>query len=498
MTDKTLGYWQAKAGEARIHTQAYIDGKRVDAASGETFETINPATGKVLANVASCDVADVDKAVAAARRAFKSGIWADLHPTERGKVMIRWADLIEKHAEELAVLETLDMGKPISDATSIDIPASANSIRWYGEAANKVLDEIAPTDPGALAMITREPIGVVAAVVPWNFPLLMACWKLGPALATGNSVVLKPAEQSPLTALRIADLAEEAGIPAGVFNVVPGLGHTAGKALGLHMDVDGLAFTGSTQVGKYFMEYSGQSNLKRIALECGGKSPHIIMDDCPDLDAAAQAAAGAIFFNQGEVCTAGSRLLVDRKIKDEFMTKVLEAAKGWVPGDPLNPATNLGAIVDDSQYRRVLGYIETAGKDGGKLVAGGEAARAETGGYFVQPTIFDGVTPEMTIAREEIFGPVLAVIEFDGEEEAIEIANNTIYGLAAAVWSKDISRAHRMARALQAGTIWVNCWDPTGDLSIPFGGYKQSGFGRDKSLHALDKYTNLKTTWVQL
>ncbi len=498
MTDKTLGYWQAKAKDARIHTQAYIDGKRTDAASGETFETINPATGKVLANVASCDVADVDKAVAAARRAFKSGIWADLHPTERGKIMIRLADLIEKHADELAVLETLDMGKPISDATSIDIPASANSIRWYGEAANKVLDEIAPTDPGALAMITREPIGVVAAVVPWNFPLLMACWKLGPALATGNSVVLKPAEQSPLTALRIADLAEEAGIPAGVFNVVPGLGHTAGKALGLHMDVDGLAFTGSTQVGKYFMEYSGQSNLKRIALECGGKSPHIIMDDCPDLDAAAQAAAGAIFFNQGEVCTAGSRLLVDRKIKDEFMTKVLEAAKGWVPGDPLNPATNLGAIVDDSQYRRVLGYIETAGKDGGKLVAGGEAARTETGGYFVQPTIFDGVTPEMTIAREEIFGPVLAVIEFDGEDEAIEIANNTIYGLAAAVWSKDISRAHRMARALQAGTIWVNCWDPTGDLSIPFGGYKQSGFGRDKSLHALDKYTNLKTTWVQL
>ncbi|MFC4349620.1 aldehyde dehydrogenase [Kordiimonas lipolytica] len=498
MTDKTLGYWQAKAKDARIHTQAYIDGKRVDAASGETFETINPATGKVLANVASCDMADVDMAVAAARKAFKSGIWADLHPTERGKVMIRWADLIEKHADELAVLETLDMGKPISDATSIDIPASANSIRWYGEAANKVLDEIAPTDPGALAMITREPIGVVAAVVPWNFPLLMACWKLGPALATGNSVVLKPAEQSPLTALRIADLAEEAGIPAGVFNVVPGLGHTAGKALGLHMDVDGLAFTGSTQVGKYFMEYSGQSNLKRIALECGGKSPHIIMDDCPDLDAAAQAAAGAIFFNQGEVCTAGSRLLVDRKIKDEFMAKVLEAAKGWVPGDPLDPKTNLGAIVDDSQYSRVLSYIETAGKDGGKLATGGAAARTETGGYFIQPTIFDGVTPEMTIAKEEIFGPVLAVIEFDGEEEAIEIANNTIYGLAAAVWSKDISRAHRMARALQAGTIWVNCWDPTGDLSIPFGGYKQSGFGRDKSLHALDKYTNLKTTWVQL
>ncbi|NVJ97616.1 MAG: aldehyde dehydrogenase [Alphaproteobacteria bacterium] len=498
MTEKTHGYWRAKAKEAKVHTQAYIGGKRMNAASGETFETINPATGEVIADIAACDKADVDLAVKAARDAFKSGVWADLHPSERGKVMIKFADLMEKHADELAVLEVMDMGKPISDAVSIDIPASVNSIRWYGEAANKVLDEIAPTDPSALAMITREPIGVVAAVVPWNFPLLMACWKLGPALATGNSVILKPAEQSPLTALRIADLAEEAGIPAGVLNIVPGLGHTAGKALGLHMDVDGLAFTGSTQVGKYFMEYSGQSNLKRIALECGGKSPHIIMDDCPDLDAAAQAAAGAIFFNQGEVCTAGSRLLVDSKIKDEFLAKVLEAAKSWVPGDPLDPATNLGAIVDDSQHKRVLSYIDVAGKDGGKLMAGGAAARTETGGYFVQPTIFDGVTPEMTIAREEIFGPVLAVIEFDGEEEAIEIANNTIYGLAAAVWSKDISRAHRMARALQAGTVWVNCWDPTGDLSIPFGGYKQSGFGRDKSLHALDKYTNLKTTWVQL
>jgi acyl-CoA reductase-like NAD-dependent aldehyde dehydrogenase len=498
MTEKTRGYWQARAKEATIRTQAYIDGAYVDAVSGETFETINPATGEVIANIASCDTADVDRAVTAARKAFKSGIWADLHPSERGKILIRFADLMEAHADELAVLEVMDMGKPIGDAISIDIPASINSIRWYGELCNKVLDEIAPTDPGALALVTREPIGVVAAVVPWNFPLLMACWKLGPALATGNSVILKPAEQSPLTALRIAELASEAGLPDGVLNVVPGLGHTAGKALGLHMDVDGLAFTGSTQVGKYFMEYSGQSNLKRVALECGGKSPHIIMDDCPDLDAAAEAAAGAIFFNQGEVCTAGSRLLVDRKIKDAFMAKVLEAAKSWVPGDPLDPKTTLGAIVDDNQHKRVLSYIETAGKDGGTLVTGGGAARTDTGGLFVEPTIFDGVTPEMTIAREEIFGPVLAGVEFDGEDEAIEIANNTIYGLAAAVWSKDISRAHRMARALQAGTVWVNCWDPTGDLSIPFGGYKQSGFGRDKSIHALDKYTNLKTTWVQL
>ncbi|WP_417450233.1 aldehyde dehydrogenase [Kordiimonas sp.] len=498
MTDKNHAYWQAQAEAATIHTKAFIDGAWVNAASGETFETINPATGTVIAHVASCDKADVDTAVASARRAFRASGWADLHPTKRGKLMIAFADKVAEHADELAVLEVMDMGKPVGDATSVDIPAVINSLRWYGEAADKVMDEIAPTDASSLAMVTREPIGVVAAVVPWNFPLLMAAWKLGPALAAGNCVVLKPAEQSPLSALRLAELAYEAGIPKGVFNVVPGLGHTAGKALGLHMDVDGLAFTGSTQVGKYFMEYSGQSNLKRIALECGGKSPHIIMDDCPDLDAAAQAAAGAIFFNQGEVCTAGSRLLVDKKIKDKFIAKLLNAAKDWMPGDPLDPKTNLGAIVDKEQHSRIMKFIETAKAEGGKLEAGGGVARAESGGYFIEPTIFNGITPNMTIAREEIFGPVLAILEFDGEDEAIEIANNTIYGLAGAVWSKDISQAHRMARAIQAGTVWVNCWDPTGDLSIPFGGYKQSGFGRDKSLHALDKYTNLKTTWVQL
>ncbi|GHF26139.1 aldehyde dehydrogenase [Kordiimonas sediminis] len=498
MTEKNLQYYQSVAANATIRTQAYIGGEWVDAVSGETFDTINPASGEVIAKVASCDVADVNKAVANARATFDSGVWSNMHPNKRGRILVKFADLIAKNKEELAVLEVMDMGKPISDALAIDLNGTINTMRWYGEAADKTLDEIAPTDPSALAMVTREPLGVVGAVVPWNFPLVMAAWKLGPALATGNCVVLKPAEQSPLSALRLAELAVEAGIPAGVLNVVPGLGHTAGKALGLHMDVDGLVFTGSTQVGKYFMEYSGQSNLKRVALECGGKSAHIVMADCPDLDAAAKAAAGAIFFNQGEVCTAGSRLLLDRKIKDEFLEKVLKAAKYWVPGEPLCPKTNLGAIVDDQQYKRILEYIDIAKKEGANLRTGGDAARTETGGYFVSPTIFDGVTPEMTIAREEIFGPVLSVIEFDGEEEAIKIANSTIYGLAAAVWSENISRAHRVARALQAGTIWVNCWDPTGDMTIPFGGYKQSGFGRDKSLHAMEKYTNLKTTWVQL
>ncbi|MCJ9430276.1 aldehyde dehydrogenase [Kordiimonas marina] len=498
MTEKTLAYWQAVQAKAGIRTKAFIHGKWEDAASGATFKTINPATGKVIAEIASCDTEDVDRAVASARKAFNSGVWADMHPTKRGEILVNFSRMIEKHAEELAVLEVTDMGKPITDAIAIDLPGCIRAMRWYGEACDKVMDEIAPTDPSSVAMVTREPIGVVAAVVPWNFPLMMACWKLGPALAAGNSVILKPAEQSPLTALRLAEIALEAGIPAGVFNVVPGLGHTAGKALGLHMDVDGIAFTGSTQVGKYFMEYSGQSNLKRVALECGGKSPHIIMDDCEDLDAAAHAAAGAIFFNQGEVCTAGSRLLVDRKVKDEFFEKLVAATKEWVPGDPLDPATTLGAIVDSDQYRRVLRYIESAANEGAKLVAGGAAARVSSGGFFIEPTIYDGVTCDMTIACEEIFGPVLAVIEFDGEEEAIKIANNTIYGLAGAVWSQNISRAHRMARAIQAGTVWVNCWDPTGDMSIPFGGYKQSGFGRDKSLHAIEKYTNLKTTWVQL
>ncbi len=498
MTKKTLSYWQEQAVNAPFRTQAFIDGQWTGAQSGLTFETINPATEELIANITSCDAPEVHRAVVSARKAFVDGRWSGLTPTERGSVLIRLADLIEAHADELAVMEVLDMGKPISFAAHMDIPSCAKTMRWYGEAADKLVDEVIPTNGRALATVTREPVGVVAAVVPWNFPLLMACWKLGPALAAGNSVILKPAEQSPLTALRLAELAIEAGLPAGVLNVLPGLGHTAGRALGLHTDVDAVAFTGSTEIGKKFMEYSGQSNLKRISLECGGKSPQIIMADCPDLDGAAQAAAQAIFFNQGEVCTAASRLLIDRKIKDIFFEKLLEAAKAWVPGDPLDPATSLGAIVDKTQFERVLGYIEKAEKEGAKLVIGGETLQQESGGWFINPTIYEGITPDMTIAREEVFGPVLSVIEFDGEEEALEIANKTIYGLAAGVWSSDISRAHRMARALQAGTVWVNCWDASGDMSLPFGGFKQSGFGRDRSLHAIEKYTNLKTTWVQL
>jgi len=493
----TFDYWTDKAAGLSIRNQAFINGRFVASLSGKTFDNINPATAQNIGPVAQCDTRDVDRAVTAARQVFEAGTWSNMHPAQRGKKLMKLANLISDHGEELALLESLDMGKPISDAMAIDIPGCARCIHWYGEAADKLMDEIAPTDPGALAMVTREALGVIGIVVPWNFPLLMACWKIGPALAAGNSIVLKPAEQSPLSALRLAELATEAGIPDGVLNVLPGFGETAGQALGMHMDVDMIAFTGSTQVGKLFLQYSGQSNLKRVSLECGGKSPHIITRNCADLDKAASAAASAIFFNQGEVCTAGSRLLVDRAIKAEFMEKLILASAHYTVGDPLHPDTSMGALVEEQHMNRVLGFIKKAKDEGATLKLGGCRSNGREG-FFVDPTIFDDVTPDMTIAREEIFGPVLSILTFDDEAEAIRIANDTIYGLAAAVWSQDISQAHRMARAIRAGTVWINCWDPSGDMTIPFGGFKQSGFGRDKSLHALEKYTDLKTTWIQL
>jgi acyl-CoA reductase-like NAD-dependent aldehyde dehydrogenase len=411
--------------------------------------------------------------------------------------MLRWAELLEQHTTELALLETLDMGKPIGDASRIDIPAVVNCIRWYAEAVDKVYDEIAPTGDDAVAMLVREPLGVVGAVVPWNFPLLMAAWKMGPALATGNSMVIKPAEQSPLTMIRCAELAAEAGLPDGVLNVVPGFGETAGQALGRHMDVDAIAFTGSGEVGKLFLKYSGESNMKRVSLECGGKTPNIIMADAPDLDAAATAAAWGIFFNQGEVCNAGSRLLVEDKVKDQVVERIMQVAKSMRVGDPLDPATQMGAMVDQTQMDRVLGYIEKGKSEGAKVALGGQRILAESGGYYIEPTVFDGVDNAMTIAQEEIFGPVLSTISFADAEEAVRIGNDTVYGLAAAVWTSDIKKAHRAAKALRAGCVWVNCFD-AGDMTTPFGGYKQSGFGRDKSLHAMEKYTELKTIWIDL
>nr|WP_189657551.1 aldehyde dehydrogenase [Pseudomonas sp. RW3S2] len=474
-----------------------IGGRFVAAAGGATFDAINPATNQLLARVAACTSEDVDRAVASARQAFEQGPWARMAPTERKRVMLRLAELMLAHREELALLESLNMGKPVLDAYNIDVPGAAQVFAWYGESLDKLYDQVAPTAANAVATITREPIGVVAAVVPWNFPLDMAAWKLAPALAAGNSVVLKPAEQSPLSALRLAELALEAGIPEGVLNVVPGLGEIAGKALGLHPEVDCLVFTGSTQVGKYFMQYSAQSNLKQVWLECGGKSPNLVFDDCKDLDLAAEKAAFGIFFNQGEVCSANSRLYVQRSIHDAFIERLIAKARDWLPGNPLDPASRAGAIVDAQQTSQIMAAIGRAQEEGALLVAGGRQLSFNGSSNFIEPTIFTHVDPQSSLSREEVFGPVLAVTAFDTEEEAIRLANDSVYGLAASVWSDDLNRVHRVARQLRVGSVSVNAVDAL-DVVAPFGGYKQSGFGRDLSLHAFDKYTQLKTTWIQL
>jgi gamma-glutamyl-gamma-aminobutyraldehyde dehydrogenase len=486
--------WLERAERLRIEARAFIDGGLTGARSGRSFDDRSPIDGRVIAAVARCESADVDAAVAAARRSFEGGLWRRAEPKERKRVLGRFAELIRADLERLAILETLDVGKPILNSVNVDVPFAADCIAYYAEFADKLYDEIAATAPSELALIRREPLGVVAAIVPWNYPLIISAWKLGPALLTGNSVVLKPAEQSPLTAIRLAELAIEAGLPPGVLNVVPGFGEEAGKPLALHPDVDMVSFTGSTEVGKLMMRYAGESNLKRVALECGGKSPHVVMADA-DLEAAASGIAWGIYYNQGETCHAGSRVIVHERARDALIAGIERVATTITLGHPFDPATQMGALIDRGHLARVLGYIDSGVAEGARLAFGGRQAMAETGGYYVEATVLDDVRSSMRVAREEIFGPVLTVSTFRDKAEALRLANDTVYGLAAAVWTSDMNVAHRMSGALRAGTVWVNTYDRS-SLATPFGGFKQSGFGRDRSPHAIDKYTDLKTIWT--
>jgi aldehyde dehydrogenase (NAD+) len=478
-----------------IRRQLFINGEWRDAAGRKTIEVVNPATEDVIAEVASAEQADVDAAVAAARAAF-DGPWSKLSARERGRIVWKIGEKLMEKADEIARLETLHNGKPIFESRQIEVPAAAECFQYFAGWADKIHGETIPVKGNFLTYTLREPVGVVAAIVPWNFPLLLTAWKVAPALACGNTVIIKPASQTPLTALALAEVAQEAGLPPGVLNVITGPGSTVGQMIVEHPGIDKIAFTGDTSTGKGIMKGSADT-LKRITLELGGKSPNIVFADA-DLDAALRGATTGIFYGKGEVCAAGSRLLVDKSIKSEFIDKVAARAKKMAPGDPMDPKTRLGAISSKKQLENDLRYIETAKQEGATLVAGGGRADIGTGrGYFLQPTVFDGVTPEMTIAREEIFGPVLATIEFGDLDEAIARANDSTYGLAAAVWTRDIKKAHYVARKLQAGTVWINTYNVY-DTAAPFGGYKQSGFGREMSMHALEHYTQVKSVWVDL
>lgn len=446
--------WHALAETFKPETRLFIDGKFVEAVDGQRFVTVNPANGQVIAEMARGNEKDIDLAVRAARRAYRSGVWSRMSPRGRMDVMYRIARLMEAHADEFALLDCLDMGKPISELTGGDVPFSTLTFQYFAETIDKVEGVVTSTDPSALHMIVREPLGVVACVTPWNYPLMMAAWKVAPALAAGNSVILKPAEQSPMSALLLARIFAEAGVPDGVFNVVNGFGEDTGKALALHMDVDKIGFTGSTEVGKLMMIYAGQSNMKKVTTECGGKSPQIIMADA-DLDAAVTYAVNGIYTNQGEVCSAGSRLLVHDSLYDDFIDRFAREAARFQPGDPLDPATTMGPLVTREQQKRVLGYIETGRKEGGEVVIGGGTPAGLENGCYVQPTLFRGVTDNMTIAREEIFGPVGAALRFKTYDEAVSIANNSIYGLASSIWTRDLNTAHKLARDIEAGLVWV-------------------------------------------
>lgn len=474
----------------------FIDGAWRESESGARMDVISPIDGKIITSIADADHSDVDLAVSAARRAFEKGSWSKAAPAERKKVLLKLADLVESHALELAVLGVRNNGTEISMALKAEPGSCAQTFRYYAEAIDKLYGEIAPTAPGILGLVHREPVGVVAAIVPWNFPMMIAAWKIAPALAAGNSVVLKPAEGASLTLLKLAELASQAGLPDGVFNVVTGRGAVAGEALGLSMDVDVLAFTGSGPVGRRLLEYSARSNLKRVYLELGGKSPNIVFGDAPDLGKAAQVSINGIFRNSGQVCVAGSRLLVEKSIHAEFCTQLVSLAAGMRVGDPLDLRTQAGAVTSQAQLAKNLSHVETALAEGARLLGGGKRILEETGGFYMQPTVLEA-TPSMSIAREEVFGPLLTIIPFETESEALQIANGTDYGLASAVWTGNLARAHRMIRGLKAGVVHVNTYGGT-DITVPLGGVKQSGNGHDKSLHAFDKYLDLKTAWIDL
>jgi gamma-glutamyl-gamma-aminobutyraldehyde dehydrogenase len=485
----THAEYQAIAADLSLPCNAFIDGKFQPAKSRKTFASVNPATGKTIAKLAACDAGDVDLAVKKAREAFDDGRWSRQHPSDRKRVLIRLARLMQRNCHELAVMESVDSGKPVRDCASIDLHETIQCLIWHAEAVDKIYDQTAPVGEDAMALVVREPVGVVGCVLPWNFPMLMMAWKIAPALAAGNSVVLKPAEQTSLTALRIAELACEAGLPRGVLNVIPGMGPDVGEPMGRHDGIDMLSFTGSTETGRRFLNYSAESNLKKIVLECGGKNPAIVLEDAEDLDLVAAHIVNGAFWNMGENCSASSRLIVHAGVKEQLMKRIVARTRDWKTGDPLDPAHHLGALIDKEHFKKVSSYLKK-----GKALIGGKTE----GGCYVPPTIIDGVKPNDKLAQEEIFGPVLAVITVRSTEEAVAVANQTDYGLAASLFSANGKQALRAARDIRAGTVTINCYGE-GDITTPFGGYKQSGFGgRDNSLHAHDQYTELKTIWIDL
>ncbi|WP_349608743.1 aldehyde dehydrogenase [Cupriavidus sp. DF5525] len=490
----TASEYAALAEKLKLPTQAFVDGAFVRSVSGKTFQTTNPATGEVLTEISACDARDVDIAVAKAKAAFEDGRWHRRSPGERKAVLLRFADLLEAHAHELAVMESLDSGKPIRECQNTDVPETIHTVRWHAELIDKIYDSTAPVGSNALSLVVREPIGVVGLVLPWNFPLLMLAWKIGPSLAAGCSIVVKPAKETTLTALRVAELAYEAGVPAGVFNVLPGGGKEVGEPLGMHMDVSMVSFTGSTATGRLFLKYAAESNLKRIVLECGGKNPAVVMKDIEDIDVVAQHVVNGAFWNMGENCSASSRLIVHADIKDELLTRIGVHMREWKMGNPLDPEFRIGSLVSEAHFEKVRSYIEQAADENLSVAFGGSTQA----GNFVEPTVVDGVGKDSRLFKEEIFGPILSVTTFDSTEEAIALANDSVYGLAASVYTSNLNSAIRLSREIRAGVVTVNCFGE-GDITTPFGGYKESGFGgRDKSIWAHDQYTEMKAIWIDV